>query len=156
MLLIAIRCTGVSSASRLYRNTPMVAFLLNLQLRLHMPAVLKTVVLKDCEHVTQTGLLLPLPRPAHHRPSVKEVLEKYKAKAAAEIESEGKEAEDAKAAKLETLTEVTRVLSRLGILLGIFISNRQDEGWAALSRLTTSMLFFPAPVADYEWAGLLL
>ena len=110
--------------AQLCRHPTMVAFLLNLQLRLHMPAVLKTVVLKDCEHVTQTGLLLPLPRPAHHRPTVKEVLEKYKAKAAAEIESEGKEAEDAKAAKLETLTEVTRVLSRLGILFGHFYKQR--------------------------------
>ena len=110
--------------AQLCRHPTMVAFLLNLQLRLHMPAVLKTVVLKDCEHVTQTGLLLPLPRPAHHRPSVKEVLEKYKAKAAAEIESEGKEADDAKAAKLETLTEVTRVLSRLGILFGHFYKQR--------------------------------
>lgn len=58
------------------------------QLRLHIPATLKTIIMQDYEQVTQAGQLLPLPRSAHYRPTVHQILEEYQAHSAAELEAE--------------------------------------------------------------------
>ncbi|KAL6777068.1 hypothetical protein ACKKBF_B20095 [Auxenochlorella protothecoides x Auxenochlorella symbiontica] len=58
------------------------------ELRLHIPATLKTIIIQDYELVTQAGQLLPLPRSEHHRPTVHQILEEYRAQAAAELEAE--------------------------------------------------------------------
>lgn len=53
-----------------------------------MPPMLKMVVLKDFELVTQSGQLLPLPRSAHCRPSAAEALDQYLAIAVTEVDDE--------------------------------------------------------------------
>jgi hypothetical protein len=78
------------------------------QLRLRVPPLLKKIALDDHAQVTQRGLALQLPRPAHARPSVTAVLRDWReAQRAADAQppEEGAEPRDA-AAREEQRGEV--------------------------------------------------
>lgn len=95
---------------------PQLAVEIPQQLRLHIPPLLKKVVLDDSEQINLKGMLLPLPRNAHGRPTVNDILKEYedtllkeakkaakdaakKAEEAAKKAAEEGGAEDEKAAK---------------------------------------------------------
>lgn len=66
------------------------------QLRLHIPPLLKKVVLDDSTQVNLKGTLLPLPRNMHGRPTVNDILKDYEAAVAKEV-AEGEQQDPQKA-----------------------------------------------------------
>lgn len=107
------------------------------QLRLHIPPLLKKIVLDDSEQVNLKGQLLPLPRKAHGRPTVNDILKDYEDALAKEAAREAarEDAEPPNSQVVEAAREMVAGLRRYfdqGLRHFLLYSHEMQQADAAL------------------------